>query len=425
MLMSPRPSLSFFFILCASMLFVGHAWCASISDEDRGESLLSLPYIQYVATEKAPDKVGTTIYKKDKVSSGYNIYTSVDDPAGFVHLIDMDGTLVHSWIKDPHSAPFLWKQVTPFPDGSLFLTTNLTSIDWQRVDVNSHVLATYDLPGQKAHHATYCFKDKSFLGLVANTIRIPFEELKLKARDNSLVYMSPEGQPLKIIPLSKLFADDPKYQKKLHVAYQQLKKYLENRHEKKGKPPFFDPFHANNIENLEWDIPGIAKKGDWLVTVRYLNRIFILDPQTEKIVWQWGDDVLDWPHHATFLKGDQILLLDNGRHRGSSRAIVLDIRSKKIVWQYGEKPGQEFFSDLQGSVQRLPNGNTLIAESAKGRVFEVTPSGEIVWEWYAEFYTQGELKGKRRIIYRMERIPYDFFKNVTFNHGKIQLQTKN
>ena len=31
--------------------------------------------------------------------------------------------------------------------------------------------------------------------------------------------------------------------------------------------------------------------------------------------------------------------------------------------------------------QRLPNGNTLIAEATTGRTFEVTCKGEVVWEY--------------------------------------------
>ena len=40
-----------------------------------------------------------------------------------------------------------------------------------------------------------------------------------------------------------------------------------------------------------------------------------------------------------------------------------------------------FFSPYMGSVQRLWNGNTLICESAFGRLFEVTPDGDVVWEF--------------------------------------------
>lgn len=49
------------------------------------------------------------------------------------------------------------------------------------------------------------------------------------------------------------------------------------------------------------------------------------------------------------------------------------------AWSYS-KPG-EFYSGFISGAQRLPSGNTLICSGAGGRVFEVTPAGEIVWEY--------------------------------------------
>lgn len=40
-----------------------------------------------------------------------------------------------------------------------------------------------------------------------------------------------------------------------------------------------------------------------------------------------------------------------------------------------------FFSGILSSAQRLPNGNTLICEGINGRIFEITPSESIVWEY--------------------------------------------
>ena len=63
---------------------------------------------------------------------------------------------------------------------------------------------------------------------------------------------------------------------------------------------------------------------------------------------------------------------------------------------------EKFFSALIGSNQRLPNGNTLITESDKGHVFEITREGKIVWEFYNPNINM-EAK-KRETIYRMTRI---------------------
>ena len=69
-----------------------------------------------------------------------------------------------------------------------------------------------------------------------------------------------------------------------------------------------------------------------------------------------------------------------------------------ILWEYVANPPQDFFSFIMGGVQRQPNGNTLIADSFNSRVFEVTSSGEIVWEWY-------EPDGF--FIFRADRYPLD------------------
>jgi hypothetical protein len=49
-------------------------------------------------------------------------------------------------------------------------------------------------------------------------------------------------------------------------------------------------------------------------------------------------------------------------------------------------PNAVFFSAFRGSVQRLPSGNTLIAEAEWGRIFEVKPNGRIVWEYINPYF---------------------------------------
>ena len=46
----------------------------------------------------------------------------------------------------------------------------------------------------------------------------------------------------------------------------------------------------------------------------------------------------------------------------------------------------EFFSPYISGAQRLPNGNTLICEGVHGRIFEVTPARDVVWEYISPFF---------------------------------------
>jgi len=53
----------------------------------------------------------------------------------------------------------------------------------------------------------------------------------------------------------------------------------------------------------------------------------------------------------------------------------------------------------------LPNGNTMITEGSGGRIFEVTPDHETVWEYISPYW--GKLM-KINMVYRAYRLPYDW-----------------
>lgn len=93
--------------------------------------------------------------------------------------------------------------------------------------------------------------------------------------------------------------------------------------------------------------------------------------------------------------------------RNYSRAIEFDPMTLRIVWEYTlpEPRGddRQFFSWFISSVQRLKNGNTLVAEGANGRVFELTSDGEIVWEYISPFERPGS--DFRNAVYRAYRVP--------------------
>jgi hypothetical protein len=53
--------------------------------------------------------------------------------------------------------------------------------------------------------------------------------------------------------------------------------------------------------------------------------------------------------------------------------------------------------------QRLPNGNTLIAEGAFGRIFEVTMEGETVWEYVVPYFVPWQTLGEPVSVARGEQ----------------------
>jgi len=72
--------------------------------------------------------------------------------------------------------------------------------------------------------------------------------------------------------------------------------------------------------------------------------------------------------------------------------------SRQITWMYYSMANQGMFSHLDSSVQRLPNGNTLISDAWNGRIVEVTRQKEKVWEY--------KLRTDLNWIYRAERVPW-------------------
>ena len=84
----------------------------------------------------------------------------------------------------------------------------------------------------------------------------------------------------------------------------------------------------------------------------------------------------------------------------------------EAAWTYAADEPEEFFSPFISGVQRLPNGNTLICSGAQGWVFEVTPAGEVVWDWKSPFGPDpgdedDDLKKFPTALFRAERFAAD------------------
>jgi hypothetical protein len=101
---------------------------------------------------------------------------------------------------------------------------------------------------------------------------------------------------------------------------------------------------------------------------------------------------------------------------GGSRVLEIDPVKKEIVWQYtAEESGNPYWtfnSNHISSARRLPNGNTLIDEGERGRLFQVTKAGDIVWDYVNPYFRYGKdaVTGRQTAnnqIYRAQPVPYD------------------
>ena len=137
--------------------------------------------------------------------------------------------------------------------------------------------------------------------------------------------------------------------------------------------------HANSIMPLE--------NGDVLVNFRYNHLMAIIDRETKKFSWTHCEPSYGQQHNVHRLDNGHLLFFANGSNvlyggpTAGSRVIELDPATKEIVWEYQGDPTVTFFSWFISGADRLPSGNTLICEGAWGRLFEVTPEGDTVWEY--------------------------------------------
>jgi hypothetical protein len=148
--------------------------------------------------------------------------------------------------------------------------------------------------------------------------------------------------------------------------------------------------HANAIE-FDPDMEHLY------LSVRNLNRVYKLSVSTGRTVWVLGDGgdfgqgLFSHQHEPQILDDGHLLLFDNGLHRPGretfSRVVEIELdeeaRLARIVWEYREKP--DFYTSIGGDADRLPNGNTLITDSMNGRVIEISPLGDLVWEYRLGF----------------------------------------
>ncbi len=141
--------------------------------------------------------------------------------------------------------------------------------------------------------------------------------------------------------------------------------------------------NAHHAELLD-DEMVIADTNNYRVLiVEARNGIYTPDPDFQ-VVWNSRidmDGLLIYPNDANFLSNGNILITERDRHR----IIEVDRHSGEIEWEFGiaGAPGSDD-AHLNGphNADRLPDGNTVVADSLNHRILEMDPDHALAWKFY-------------------------------------------
>lgn len=372
------------------------------------DTLRSMPYAGS-ARIAGDEGEGVVFAEADRVCPGYNLYTI--QPLSTAELIDNEGNVVRSW-HEPDSER--WVRAVLLPGGDLIVigaepTAVSNKTGTGPVLDEARCLARYDWNGKRlwksriaAHHDIAPIPGERFLTITLQRRVIQRVNPKIETRDDLLTMLDENGAPLESLSVFDAIERNPRAFRLARVKPSSL-----------GGEPWVDLFHANSVQWIGSEcragIHPAHQPGNLLVCFRHQNRIAVFDWKEKRVVWSWGKNELDGPHDAQVLPDGNILIFDNGLARDWSRVIELDPDTEKMVWTYQADPPEEFYTASKGSAQRLPNGNTLIAESDRGRAFEVTLHGDIVWEFICPHRVTAN---DRAAMVRMRRLPESFVQSI-------------
>jgi hypothetical protein len=345
----------------------------------RTEAIESLPYLQHAADPEG-ERNGVLKYEEDRAQPGANLYNSYS-PEGAAYLIDMEGNVLHEW---RHAYPDGdWLHTELLDEGSVLVVVRERAL--MKLDRYSNRLWSFET---RAHHDLALTAEGDIYLQSRVAVLVPDIHPTLKILDDRIIILTGDGQQKDEISVLELIRNSP--HANLLASVHHLD-FADNVNE-------LDPIHLNHVEVFDGsktDYSPLFQKGNILISMKFLNAIAIIDGQSREIIWLWGPNNLALQHQPTLLENGNILLFDNGTEK--SRVIEIDPIIRSIVWSY---ESDDFYSGWGGSVQRLENGNTLITESTKGRVREVTPEGDVVWRFANPAW---KAPGDRWTIWRMTR----------------------
>jgi hypothetical protein len=331
------------------------------------EQLESIGYLRGTRKEA---RAGISAHFPAKAYQGVNLYTSAHAPEAI--LMDMEGRTLHTWSfryedafgprKRARSNAHWWRRIHLYPNGDLLAI--FAGLGVVKIDKDSKLLWSSPIP---AHHDLEVQPNGDIYVLTRVAQTIPRIHPSAPILEDFISVLGPDGVEKQRVSLLEAFENSPHSD----LIFE-------------GKRKQGDLFHTNTVTVLDGRIettsPPFAK-GRILTSMNALGVIAVVDLPSQSIVWVRKTTPVG-QHDPQILANGNLLLFENNENSGHSRVVEIDPVGFDVRWSYEGSDEQPFYSKFLGAVQRLPNGNTLITESDAGRALEVTPKGEIVWQFH-------------------------------------------
>lgn len=318
-----------------------------------------------------PRQFGLTLHQRGKATPGFTLYSPLWRPV--TYLLDMEGKIVHQWNLSGNPGGY----ARLLPNGNLLAAQTIESdqgppfkggasggllqeldwdgnVVWEHVDYWQH----HDFRRLKNGNTLYAAWEMMPPEAAAKVRGgVPGTELPQGIVNDCLREVNPAGEIV--------------WQWSTHNGMD-VEKY---------------PIQVLCPRRVFAWINTCAEldNGDILISLRQINTVAIIDKKTKKFRWEKRDDEWGHQHDVQQLPNGNMMLYANGQNTTAphSHSYITEFKQDtgEIVWEYRDDPRTYFYSPHISGSERLPSGNTLICEGSFGRIFEVTPEKEIVWEF--------------------------------------------
>lgn len=399
-------------------------------------TLLAITFAEIAAWDDdaatTPRPARTEILARGAMSPGLTAVFR-DDGAAWVGLvIDARGNVLHRWqarfadvfpqapqIRERFHEP-LWHGVHVYPNGDLLFNfgggqvpfgggaARITAdgdVRWRLAENTHHDLQV--IPGGDALILGHELKESAALPESCTRLldfRMPYYE--------DVVYrVNPAGEVVETISILRALCRS-RYRGLLSVTMEDATLDIRTNVWRSEYGSNLDPLHANSIQMIG---AGLARRapwaeaGDWLLSLRNLNAVVSLDPESKRIEWALAGAFVR-QHDADLQPDGSLLLFDNrSLSEGRARVVRLDPVTQRRLWSFSGTPGRAMRSLRTSNQQALPNGNILIVEAEGGTVHEVKPTEDggarTVWRYRAP----EDVNGRPMLITNAERFPAGYF----------------